>query len=171
MLSRLLSEDPEIADPTDEIDTEVPCYAPSHSPLVTGSEELHTPGELDPSLVHPDVLLGSQASDPSFMSLREHLRAHPLIDVDQNGLFGFILPYSEFQLAIPPLPGIPIPVTISRGVPLLSRSDNFTGDMDAPNLRRGEVRFKNRFVMKPSSEAMATEEAHQAISHEEIRHE
>jgi hypothetical protein len=56
MMSRLRSEDPAIAEPTDEIDTEVPCSALAHSPLVTGSEELHTPGERDPYLVHPDVL-------------------------------------------------------------------------------------------------------------------
>jgi RNase H-like domain found in reverse transcriptase len=86
MMSRLRSEDPAIAEPTDEIDTDVPCFSLSHSPLVTGNEELHSPGKRDPSLVHSDVLLGAQAPDPSCMHLREHLEAHPLIDVDQNGL-------------------------------------------------------------------------------------
>jgi hypothetical protein len=38
MMSRLRSKDPAIAEHTDEIDTEVPCYALAHSPLVTGSE-------------------------------------------------------------------------------------------------------------------------------------
>jgi hypothetical protein len=45
MMSRFRSEDSAIAEPTDEIDTEVPCFALAHSPLVTGNEELHPLGE------------------------------------------------------------------------------------------------------------------------------
>jgi RNase H-like domain found in reverse transcriptase len=166
MMSRLRSEDPAIAEPPDEIDTEVPCFALAHSPLATGNEELHPPGKRDPSLVHPDVIFGAQASVPSCMHLREHLGPHPLIDVDQNGLLGVVLPSCEFQLAIPPLQGIPLPVTIVDDVPLPIHSENVTGDLDAPDLRRGEVRFENRLVMEPSSEVMATEEVPLAISRE-----
>jgi hypothetical protein len=90
MMSRLRSEDPSIAEPTDEIDTDVPCYALAHSPLVTDKEQPHPPGKRDPSIVHPDVLLRAQASDPSCIHLREHLGPHPLIDVDQNGLLGVV---------------------------------------------------------------------------------
>jgi hypothetical protein len=157
-MSRLRSEEPAIADPTDEIDTEAPCYALARSPLVTGNEELHPVGKRDPSLVHPDVLLRAQASDLSCIQLREHLGAHPLIDVYHNGLLGVVLPSSEFQLAIPSLPGIPLPFTIVHYAPLPSHSENVTGDTDEPELRRGDVRFENRFVMEPSSEVMATEE-------------
>jgi hypothetical protein len=107
-------------------------FALAHSPLVTGNEELHPPGKRDPSLVHPDVLLGAQASDPNCMHLREHLGAHPLIDVYQNGLLGVVLPSREFQLAIPPLPGIPLPATIFHDVPLPIHSENVTGDLAAP---------------------------------------
>jgi RNase H-like domain found in reverse transcriptase len=142
MMSKLRSEEPAISEPTDEIDTDVPCFALAHSPLVTGNKELHPPGKRDPSLVHPDVLLGAQASDPSFIHLREHLGPHPLIDVDQNGLLGVVLPPREFQLAIPPLPGILLPVTIFHDVPLPIHSENVTGDLDAPDLRRGEARFE-----------------------------
>jgi hypothetical protein len=99
------------------------------------------------------------------------LEAHPLIDVDQNGLLGVVLPSREFQLSIPPLPGIPLPVTIFHDVPLPIHSENVTGDLAATDLRRGEFRFENRFMTKPSSEVMATEEVPQAISREEIRHE
>jgi RNase H-like domain found in reverse transcriptase len=106
MMSRLRSEDPVIAKPIDAIDTDVPCFALAHSPLVTGNEELHPPGKQDPSLVHPDIILGAQASDLSCMHLREYLGPHPLIDVDQNGLLGVVLPSREFQLAISPLQGI-----------------------------------------------------------------
>jgi hypothetical protein len=166
-MSRLRSEDPEIPEPPDEIDTEVPCFALAHSPLVTGNEELQPPGKREPSLVHPDVLLGAQASDPSCLHLREHLGPHPLIDVDQNGLRGVVLPSREFQLAIPPLQGIPLPVTIVHDVPLPIHSENVTGDLDAPDLRRWEVRFENRLVMESSSEFMETEEVPLAISHKE----
>jgi Integrase zinc binding domain len=138
---------------------------------VTGNEELHPPGKRDPSLVHPDVLLGAQASYPSCMHLREHLGSHPLIDVDQNGLLRVVLPSREFQLAIPPLPGIPLPITIFHNFPLPIHSENVTGDLAPPDLRRGDVRFENRFMTKPSSEVMATEEVPLAISREEIRHE
>jgi RNase H-like domain found in reverse transcriptase len=137
MMSRLRSEDPAIAEPTDEIDTDVPCFALAHSPLLTGNEELHPPGKRDPSLVHLDDLLGAQASDPSCMQLREYLGAHPLIDVDQNGLLGVVLPSRGLQLAIPPLPGIPLPLTIFHDAPLSIHSDNVTGDLAAPDLRRG----------------------------------
>jgi hypothetical protein len=118
MMSRLQSEDPANAEPPDEIYTEVPCFALADSPLVSGNEELHPPGKRDPTLVHPDFILGAQASDPSCMHFREHLRPHPLIDVDRNGLLGVVLPSREFRLAIPPIPGIPLPVTIFHGVPL-----------------------------------------------------
>jgi Integrase zinc binding domain/RNase H-like domain found in reverse transcriptase len=171
MMSRLRSEDPAIAEPTDEIETDVPCFALAHSPLVTGNEELHPPEKRDPFLVHPDFLLGAQASDPSSMHLREHLRPHPLIDVDQNGLLGVVLPSREFQLAIRPPRVYPLPVTIFHDFPLPIHSENITGDLAAPDLRMGEVRFENRFVTKPSSAVMATEEVPQAISLEEIRHE
>jgi hypothetical protein len=137
MMSRLRSEDPAISEPPDEIDTEVPCFALAHSPLVTGNEDLHPPGQRDPSLVHPDVILGAQTSDPSCRYLREHLGPHPLIDVDQHGLLGVFLPSREFQLAIPPLQDIPLPVTIINDVPLPIHSENVTGNMDAPDLRRG----------------------------------
>ena len=170
-MSRLRSEDPVVAEPTDEIDTEVPCFALAHSPLVTGREELHTPGQRDPSIVHPEFLRCAQASDPSCMHLREYLGGHPRIDIDHNGLIGTVLPSREFQLAIPPLPDIPLPVTIVHNVPLPGHSEKVTGDGGAPDLRRGEVRFENRFVMNPSGEVMATEEVPQAISREEIRHE
>jgi hypothetical protein len=131
MMSRLRSEDPAIAEPTDEIDTEVPCFALAHSPLVTGNEELNPPGKRDPSPVHPDVLPGVQASDPSCVHLSEHLGPHPLIDVDQNGLQGVVLPSRELQLAIPPLPDIPLPVTIFHDVLLPIHSENVTSDPDA----------------------------------------
>jgi transposase InsO family protein len=171
MMSRPRSDDPAIAEPTDAIDTDVPCFSLSHSPLVSGNEELHPPGKRDPSLVRPDVLLGAQASDPNCMHLREYLGAHHLIDVDQNGLLGVVLPFREFQLAIPPLSGIRLPVTIFRDVPPSIHSENVTGDLAAPDLRRGEVRFENQFMTKPSSEFMATEEVPLAISREEIIHE
>ena len=91
-MSRLRSEDPVVAEPTDEIDTEFPCFALAHSPLVTGREELHTPGQRDPSIVHPEFLRCAQASDPSCMHLREYLGGHLRIDVDHNGLIGTVLP-------------------------------------------------------------------------------
>ena len=132
-------EDPAIAEPTDEIDTDVPCYALAHSPLVTGREELDSPRDLDPSLIHSDVLLCAKASDPSFIHLREHLGDHSLIDVDQNGLLGVVLSSNKFQLAIPPLPGIPLPVTIFRDVRLPGHSENVIGPIRAPEFQRGQV--------------------------------
>jgi Integrase zinc binding domain len=105
------------------------------------------------------------------MHLREYLGPHPLVDVDQNGLLGVVLQSREFQLAIPPLQGIPLPVTIVHDVPLPIHSENVTGNRDAPDLRRGDVRFENRLVMESSNEVMATEEVPLAISREEIRHE
>jgi hypothetical protein len=171
MISRLRSEDPAIAEPPDDIDTEVPCFALAHSPLVTGNEELHPPGQRDPSLVHPDVIHGAQTSDPGCMHLREYLGPHPLVDVDQNGHLEVVLQSREFQPAIPPLQGIPLPVTIVHDVPIPIHSENVTGDLDAPDLRRREVRFENRLVMESPNEVMATEEVPLSIRREEIRHE
>jgi hypothetical protein len=109
-MSRLRSEEPAIADPTDEIDTEAPCYALARSPLVTGNEELHPVGKRDPSLVHPDVLLRAQASDLSCIQLREHLGAHPLIDVYHNGLLGVVLPVQRVSTRHPFPPGDTTPL-------------------------------------------------------------
>jgi RNase H-like domain found in reverse transcriptase len=95
MMSRLRSEDPAIEEPTEAVDTEVPCFA-----LVD---------ERDPSIFHPNDLRAAQISDPSLCRLHAQYGAHPSIDIDQNGLIGLVLPSGEFQLAVPPLPGVPLP--------------------------------------------------------------
>jgi hypothetical protein len=70
MMSRLQSEDPAIAEPTQAVDTEVPCFALTD--------------ERDPSLFHPHDLRAAQNSDPSCFSLHAHYGIHPSIDIDNT---------------------------------------------------------------------------------------
>jgi hypothetical protein len=141
------------------VDTEVPCFALAD--------------ERDPSLFHPHDLRAAQISDPSCCHLHAQYGAHPRIDIDNNGLIGLVLPSGEFQIAVPPLPGVPLPlslITEIRG----PDTDDVTGDKDAPDLKRGVVlRNKNRTLFDSSNEVIAplTAELPQVISHEEIRDE
>jgi hypothetical protein len=78
MMSRLQSEDPAISEPTQAVDTEVPCF--------------DLADELDPSLFHPQDLRVAQISDPSCCHLHAQYGAHSSIDIDNNGLNGIVLP-------------------------------------------------------------------------------
>jgi hypothetical protein len=78
MMYRRRWEDPAIAEPTQAVDTEVPCFA--------------LPEERDPSIFHPQDLRTAQISDPSCGRLHAQYGAHPNIDVDSNGLIGLFLP-------------------------------------------------------------------------------
>ena len=157
MMSRLQSENPAIAEPTQPVDTDVPCFA-----LAT---------ERYPSLLQPHDLQTAQISDPSCRHLQTQYGTHPRIDIDRNGLIGLVLPSGEFQLAVPPLAGVPLPLSIVTEIPF-PEPDDVTGDKDAPDLRWGEV-LRNETNCDPSNEVSATlaEELPQAISHAEIRDE
>jgi Integrase zinc binding domain len=159
MMSRLQSEDPAIAEPTQAVDTEVPCFALAD--------------ERDPSLFHPHDLRAAQISDPSCSYLHAQYGAHPIIDIDQKGLIGLVLPSGEFQLAVPPLLGVPLPLSLITEIPGPD-TDGVKCDKDAPDVKRGEVlRNENRTLFDYSNEVIAplTEELPQVISHEEIRDE
>jgi hypothetical protein len=133
--------------------------------------------ERDPSLFHPQDLRAAQISDPSWCHLHAQYGAHPSIDIDNNGVIGRVLPSGEFQLSVPPLPGVPLPLSLVTEIPCPDTDDG-TGDKDAPDLKRVEVlrnvlRNENRRLFDSSNEVIAplTEELPQVISHEEIRDE
>jgi hypothetical protein len=112
------------------VDTEVPCFA--------------LPDERDPPLFHPQHLRTAQISDPRFGHLHAQYGAHPSIDIDKHGLIGLFLPSGEFQLAVPPLPGVQLPLSLVIEIPCPD-TDDVTGDKDAPDLKREEVlRNENR---------------------------
>jgi hypothetical protein len=62
MMSRFQSEDPLIAEPTQAVDTEVPCFALAD--------------EHDPSRFHPQDLQVAQISDPSCFHIHAQYGAH-----------------------------------------------------------------------------------------------
>jgi hypothetical protein len=157
--ARLQSEDPAIAEPTQAVDTEVPCFALAD--------------ERDPSLFHRHDLRAAQISNPSCCHLHAQYGAHPSIDIDNNDLIGLVLPSGEFQLAVPPLPGVPIPLSLITEIPGPD-TDDVTGDKDVPDVKRGEVRRKeNRTIFNYWNEVVAPlmEELPQVLSQDEIRDE
>jgi hypothetical protein len=86
------------ADMMSRLQSEVPCFALAD--------------ERDPSIFHPHDLRAAQISDPSCCRLQAHYGTHPSIDIDQNGLIGLVLPSGEFQLSVPPLPSVPLPLSL-----------------------------------------------------------
>jgi hypothetical protein len=123
------------------VDTEVPCFALAE--------------ERDPSLFHPRDLRAAQISDPSCCHLHAQYGAHPSIDIDNNGLIGLFLPSGEFQLAVPPLPGVPLSLSLITEIPGPD-TDDVTGYKDAPDLKRGEVlRNENGTLFDSSNEVIA----------------
>jgi hypothetical protein len=78
---------------------------------------------------------------------------------------------SSNSLAVPPLSGVPLPLSLIMEIPGPD-TDDVTGDKDAPDLKMGKVLRKgNRTLFDSSNEVIAplTEEFPQVISHEEIR--
>jgi hypothetical protein len=109
-LSRLRSTDPDIAAPDTAVDTDIPCFATL----------LDAPPR-DPSLVARDDLRVAQQADPTCRDLLTHLGANPQIEFDEFGILGRMLPSGEFQVTIPSLGDLPLPLSIVCDTPLPRR--------------------------------------------------
>jgi hypothetical protein len=125
-LSRLRSTDPDIAAPDTAVDTDIPCFATF----------LDAPPR-DPSLVARDDLRVAQQADPTCRDLLTHLGANPQIEFDEFGILGWMLPSGEFQVTMPSLGDLPLPISIVCDAQLPEENSNVIDDEDAPILRRG----------------------------------
>jgi hypothetical protein len=169
MMSRLQSSDPTLSDPSDPVDTEIPCFDISHRD--------------DPTLILVDSLRKHQRCDPQYDELMTHWRGNEAMDMDPNGVIGYVCPSGEFEVSLPDTIPTGDPVTIVDHVYLPQACDSDAKrDGDATVLRRG-VTFLNSPFPSPSlcpksspsacdpDLALATDEIPREISLEELRYE
>jgi hypothetical protein len=103
-----------------------------------GSPIFRAIGRTRPLTLPTDDLRTAQISDPSCCNLHAQYEAHLSIDIDKNGRIGLVLPSGEFQLVVPPLPGVPLPLSLFTEIPCPD-TDDVTGENDAPDLKGGVV--------------------------------
>ena len=165
MMSRLQSSDPTLSDPTDPVDTDIPCFSISH--------------RNDPTLVLVDYLLEHQRCDPQYDELMTHWGWSESMDMDPNGVIGYVCPTGEFEVIIPDTIPTGDPITIIDDVNLPQAYESTAKrDGDVTVLRRG-VTFSPLISSDPTSSplafdtdlALATDEIPREISLSELRYE
>jgi transposase InsO family protein len=124
VMSRLQSEKKEIAEPSEPVDVDVPCFVIEDTP--------------DPSLILPDFVRNSQLAHFHTHPVLTGFGADPSIDMDNHGLIGVVRHTGEFELVIPPV-DCPLPLSIVTEAPVYPGSGESISDGDALDLRRGEV--------------------------------
>jgi hypothetical protein len=132
-MSRLQSEKKEIAEPSEPLDVDVPCFVIEDTP--------------DPSLILPDLLRNAQLAHCHTHPMLTGFGADTSIDMDNHGLIGVIRHTGEFELVIPPI-DCPLPLSIVTEAPVYPGSGESIRDGDALDLRRGEV-FSRSHILRP----------------------
>jgi hypothetical protein len=87
-MSRLKPSDPEVAMPSDPVDTEIPCFALTE-------ERKH------PNLLLVEDLCQLQTEDSTYRELTNDMTRDPSLDFDDHGVLGRTLPSGEFQVVLP----------------------------------------------------------------------
>jgi hypothetical protein len=78
-----------------------------------------------------------QAADPSCCKLSTLFSAHPLVDYDNFGVLGRLLPSGHFEPELPELLRKTTPVTVIRDLPLPIPESTPQVRVDVSHLRRG----------------------------------
>jgi RNase H-like domain found in reverse transcriptase len=165
MMSRLQSIDPTLSEPTDPVDIDIPCFVVSHRE--------------DPTLISVDTLREHQRCDPQYDGLMSHWGWSDSMDIDSNGVIGYVYPTGEFEVIIPDTIPTGHPITIVDDAYLpLGYEYNSQRDEDVTVLRRG-VTFSPFLYSDPTSSplacatnlALATDEIPREISLKELRYE
>jgi hypothetical protein len=78
----------------------------------------------DPSLVVRDDLRVAQQADPTSHDPLTLLGANPQIEFDEFGILERMLPSGEFQVTIPALGDLPLPISIVCDAPLPEENSN-----------------------------------------------
>jgi hypothetical protein len=126
-MSRLPSTDTEIMSPQRSIDTEIPCFTVDAATV-------------DPMLLLVENLREIQAADPSCCKLSTLFGAHPLLEYDDFGVLGLLLPSGTFEPELPELlrkTTPDCPVTVVRDLPLPLPEFTPHVRVDASHLRGG----------------------------------
>jgi hypothetical protein len=87
MMSRLQSTDPTLSEPTDPGHTDIPCFVVSHRE--------------DPTLISVETFREHQRCDPQYDGLMSHWGWSDSLDMDSNGVIGYVCPTGEFEVIIP----------------------------------------------------------------------
>ena len=86
-MSRLRPSNPEIAVPSEPVDTEIPCFA-----VTEGN---------DPTLLLLEDMCQLQTEDSNYHKLTNIMTRDPSLDFDDHGILGRTLPSGEFQVVLP----------------------------------------------------------------------
>jgi hypothetical protein len=123
-MSRLPSTYPEIMSPHRSIDTEIPCFTVDAAAV-------------DPMLLLVENLRNIQAADLSCCKISTLFGAHPLVEYDDSGVLGRLLPSGHFEPELPELLRKTTPVTVVRDLPLPLPESTPHVRVDPSQLRRG----------------------------------
>ena len=123
-IPRLPSSDPKVRSPHKAIDTELPCF------IVEAAAS-------DPMLLPVDNLRDIQAADQSCCVLDTLFEAHPLVEYDDFGVLGRLLPDRHFEPELPELLRKTKAVTIVRDLPLPFPESHQKVRVAASHLRGG----------------------------------
>jgi hypothetical protein len=118
-------------------------------------------------------LYATTSASPNRLTFRDlitHLGANPQIELDEFGILGRMLPSGEFQVTIPALGDLLLPIPFFCDTPLLEENSSGIDDEDGPILRRGAViRLKDIFSTPLS--VVTAESLSQTIQFDELRYE
>jgi hypothetical protein len=124
MMSLLRSSDPTLSDPSDPVDTEIHCFAISH--------------RVDSTLISVDSLREHQRCDPQYDGLMFLWGWNDSMNMDPNGVIGYVCPAGEFEVIIPDTIPTGDPITIVDDVYSHEAYDcTSKRDGDVTGLRRG----------------------------------
>jgi hypothetical protein len=120
--------------PYRSIDTEIPCFTVDAATV-------------DHTLLLVENLRDIQAADPSCSKISTLFGAHPLVEYDDFGVLGRLLPSGHIEPELPELLRKKTPVTVVRDLPLPLPESTPHVRVDASHLRRGvqsdEMKFRS----------------------------
>ena len=86
-MSRLKPSNPEIAVPSEPVDTDIPCFS-----VTEGN---------DPTLLLLEDMCQLQTEDSNYHKLTNIMTRDPSLDFDDHGILGRTIPSGEFQVVLP----------------------------------------------------------------------
>jgi hypothetical protein len=150
---RLKPSEPEVAMPSDPVDTEIPCFA-------------LTEERKDPNLLLVEDLCQLQTEDSNYRELTKDMTRDPSLVLDDHGVLGRTLSFGEFQVVLPQ-------ILHGETITLIERRE-YLHDLevhgDVHHLRRGvSTEFSaSRFAHCCNTVGPVTEALPQAIQMEEL---
>jgi hypothetical protein len=151
---RIPSTDPEIMSPPSAIDTEIPCFTVEAAAV-------------DPKLLLVENLRDIQAADPLCCQLSTLFGGHPLVEYEDFGVLGRLLPSGHFEPELPELLRNTTPVTVVRDLPFTLPESTPHVRVDTLNTRRG-VNWDGLGAISPAMVYAAEEVLPKTLQLEEL---